>query len=177
MANRTGRPAVGVFLMGMICGVLAVGALASGFLYQMQESGLHVRLQSEEIAQAAQGAVAEAVRRELPAMAARLSRELPDRVAAEVGRRVASTQVEVGSFRVSVPPGAVREVEAVVRESLQGGVEAVLREADLDNLAARLGEEASGQLRKRMGELPPGQVTLELWPGLKLPVAVIISME
>lgn len=170
----TRRLAVGAFLVGLCCGLVLMGSAVWKSLRTVQERGIQVEVETAAVAAQVRAEVQSAVRREVPATLAAMKQEIPARVGAETARRLSATTVELGGFKVAVPPAAVEQVRAGVEEALRAGMDAAMSPTDVDALAGRLGDQAFALVSSRLDELIGGQrFEVKVLPWYSVPVTIV----
>lgn len=168
------RSPVGPFLAGVTVGLLSAGVVLATSLVGVRQRPLRVEVATSRIAEHVREEVRVAVRRELPGTIASLRREIPARAAAEAGRRLAQTRVELGGFQVPVPPAAIQVVQSKTEEALRAGFDMAVRKEDLDATADRLSEQAYLLVTQRLNQMLAGQTfVVRPWPWISLPVTVV----
>lgn len=162
-----------VFGAGVLIGILFAAALLGGAAASVQSRGITISIEMAALEAAIRGEMQAALRRELPGMLDQLQAEMPRLVGAEVARRLAAQQVEIGSIAVPVPEPVVREVEQQVAEALRYGIDLGMQEADLDAMADRLGREGASLAAEMLKDGLAGRTfSVQLAPWFRVPVTV-----
>lgn len=168
------RLAAGAFLLGLACGLVMVGTTVWNSLRAVQERGIQIEVETAAVAAQVRAEVQRAVRREVPATLEAVRRDVPQRVAAETARRLSTTMMEIGGFKVAVPPAAVEQVRDGVEEALRAGMDAAVSQADVNGLAGRLGDQAFALVSARLDELIGGQrFEVQVLPWFSVPVTIV----
>ncbi len=153
--------------------LMALVVLAA--VQHLQREGVRVEMEAAPIAARVRSEVKAAVRSQLSAALRTASREIPQEVAAQVAGRLSGFTVEVGGFRVSVPPAAVEQVRVGVEEAVRSGLNAVAGRAELDRVADQLGDRAHVLVVQHLRrDLHGRKITVRLWSWLTVPVTVLV---
>ncbi|MFZ5828181.1 MAG: hypothetical protein ACOY94_28070 [Bacillota bacterium] len=163
-----------LFWRGLIAGLAVAAvvlALAAGVVTRR---GVVVTVETAVISRRMGEEVRQAVRRELPAALGQVRAELPRQVSSEAGRRLATMRIDLAGFEVPIPPSAVQQVEQALEGAVRAGLDTAIRQVDVDGLAGalslRAGRIADAELK---GFLARQAITVELLPGLQIPVRLI----
>lgn len=106
------------FWLGFTCGLLVAALVTGAGVQQLVRRGLTVEVEAGPLTAAAEAAVREAVRRQLPAIVVPLQERLPAAVAAELAARLRETGIIVYGVRLELPPEAAAALERQLREDL-----------------------------------------------------------
>lgn len=167
--GQSGAP----FWKGIATGIGLAAAAVALTVSVVTRRGVDVTVQTADVTARLRQEVQVALQRELPVALAQVKADLPRRVAAEAGRRLSETRIDLGGFAVPIPPVAVQQVEQAVGQALQAGLEAAIRRVDVDGLSLRLGDRAASLADQRLKEVLAGQrLLVEVAPGWKVPVRI-----
>lgn len=163
------------FWRGVAAGVVAAAALVAAAAGFVVRTGVRVEVDASALS----GRVAQEMRlaaeQEVLGALEAVRSGLPRAVAEEAGRRLSQAQLNLAGLMVPLPKSAIDEAQQVLEQAVSSGLEAAVRSFDREAWAQRLGERAAAMAEERVAELLDGQqVWIELLPGLKVPVTVVL---
>lgn len=161
----------GAFWQGLALGLALIAclvALGGGYLARR---GAVIVVDRTVLAERVRAEVRQAVLRELPLAMAQWQEGVPGQVAAEAGRQLAATRLDLGGFVVAVPPVAIQQVERALDAALRTGLAAAGERVDLEALAGQLGDWAAQLAAEQLEAALAGQlIAVEIAPGIRLPI-------
>lgn len=168
------RPDYGMFLGGVVLGLLLAALVVWRAMAGLQEHGVVVEIDTEQIAAQVRDQVRQAARAELPTRLEAMRQAVPQQVAQEAGRRVRAMSLDLGGFKVPMPPVAADQIQAGLEDALRAGMGVALRNADVDAIAGKLGDQAYDLVKVRLAQGLNGQrFTVRPWPWFSLPVTLV----
>lgn len=171
-----GGEAVRGFWLGFACGLLVAALLAGAGVQRLVHRGVTVEVAAAPLAAAAEAAVEETLRRQLPAVIAALQQRLPAAVAAELAARLREAGITVYGVRLELPPDAAAALEGHLRDELARQLEAQLDPGQLATWSApwsrRLGRDLVDGLAARLALQP-----VPVRPVDRLPLAIPVYIR
>lgn len=157
---------------GWMLGVATVAALLGGGALALDRHGVAVPVDLSGIAERVQADVETQVLEQLPKALAVLKGEVPERVVAQVKKRLDGGTVRIGELQIQVPPGIADEVvNKQVRATVTEVMDDMTRDMDGQALAKQLGARAADLVRRRLtAELAQAHLTVRPWRYISVPV-------
>ncbi len=164
------------FWLGFTCGLLVAALVTAAGIQHLVRRGLTVEVEAGPLAAAAEAAVQEAVRRQLPAVMNPLKEQLPAAIAAQLASRLREAGIIVYGVRLELPPEAAAALERHLEEELRRQLGAQL---DPQQLAAwsgpwsrQLGRQLVDGLATRLAQQP-----VPVRPVNRLPLAIPVYIR
>lgn len=162
-----------VFCAGLVVGILFAAMLLGGAAASVKRRGITISIEAAALEASIRTELQAALRRELPGMRERLEAEIPRLVGAEVARRLAAQQVEVGGVVVALPESLLQGMEQQVAEALRYSIDLSVQEADLAAMADQLGAEGARLAVTWLKEGLAGRTfSVRLAPWFAVPVTI-----